>query len=87
MPTGQLLISCLKNRLHRLRGLRLDILRLAKAEDRNENKVQADQANRRADIPAKRLCQLIECNWDNFMDKLSDDNYLDSIQKDIQEEW
>jgi len=32
------------------------------------------------------ICQLIECNWDNFMDKLSDDNYLDSIQKDIQEE-
>ena len=32
------------------------------------------------------ICQLIECNWDKFMDKLSDDNYLDSIQKDSQEE-
>ena len=32
------------------------------------------------------ICQLIECNWDKFMDKLSDDNYLDSTQNDSQEE-
>ncbi len=30
------------------------------------------------------ICQLIDCNWDKFMDKLSNDNYLASIQKDIQ---
>lgn len=30
------------------------------------------------------IYQLIDCNWDKFMDNLSDDNYLDSIEKDIQ---
>ena len=54
--------------------------------------------NDRADFKLELIClvskrnkldvdviyQLIDCNWDKFMDKLSDDNYLDSIQKDIQ---
>ena len=39
---------------------------------------------RRYKLDIDVICQLIECNWDKFMDKLSDDNYLDSIQKDIQ---
>ena len=30
------------------------------------------------------IYQLIDCNWDKLMDNLSDDNYLDSIEKDIQ---
>ena len=30
------------------------------------------------------IYQLINCNWDKFMDNLSDDNYLDFIEKDIQ---
>lgn len=54
--------------------------------------------NDRADLKLELIClvskrnkldvdviyQLIDCNWDKFMDKLSDDNYLDSIQKEIQ---
>ena len=54
--------------------------------------------NDRADFKLELIClvskrnkldvdviyQLIDCNWDKFMDKLSDDNYLDSIQKEIQ---
>ena len=69
-------------------------------ESKKKNRLLELLKNDRADFKLELLClvpkrnkldidviyQLIECNWDNFMDKLSDDNYLDSIQKDIQED-
>ena len=67
-------------------------------ESKKKNRLLELLKNDRADFKLELLClvpkrnkldidviyQLIDCNWDNFMDKLSDDNYLDSIQKDIQ---
>ena len=40
--------------------------------------------SKRNQLDVDVIYQLIDCNWANFMDKLSDDNYLDSIEKDIQ---
>ena len=67
-------------------------------ESKKKNRLLELLKNNRANFKLKLLClvskrnkldidviyQLIEYNWDNFMDKLSDDNYLASIQKDIQ---
>lgn len=67
-------------------------------ESKKKNRLLELLKNNRANFKLKLLClvskrnkldidviyQLIDCNWDKFMDKLSDDNYLDSIQKDIQ---
>ena len=69
-------------------------------ESKKKNRLLELLKNDRADFKLELLClvpkrnkldidviyQLIECNWDNFMDKLSDDNYLASIQKDIQKD-